>query len=150
MKFIAHLAPLLFLAQLRAEQVNLVEKGREAFQVWGCAVCHAIDKEDTSAKTGPSLYNLFQTIPRDREVLDSAGGGKLIVKADKKYFLNSVRNPASQLACAENGPTKGDAYPAAMPQFTAEVIADANLEVIWNYLRNSADEGKRGPDVVMG
>jgi hypothetical protein len=150
MKATLCLAPLLFVTQLHAEQVNLVEKGKEAFQVWGCAVCHAIDRDDVSVKTGPSLYNLFQTVPREREVLDAAGGGKLTVKADKSYFLSSVRNPASQLACVEKGPTKGEVYPAAMPQFTAEVIADANLEVIWNYLRNSAEDGKRGPDVVMG
>ena len=150
MKVIACLAPLIVFAQLRAEPVNLVEKGKDAFQVWGCATCHAISREDASVKTGPSLYNLFQTIPRDREVLDPATGGKITVKADKAYFLNSVRNPAGQLACAEKGATKGEAYPPVMPQFTAEVIADANLEILWHYLRNSAEEGKNGPEVVMG
>ncbi len=150
MKVIASLVPLLLLPQLHAEQVNLVEKGKEAFQVWGCATCHGVDPGDQSVKTGPSLYNLFQSPPRDHQVLDSTTNGKILLKADKEYFLNSVRKPAAQLACVEKGPTKGEAYPAVMPQFTAEVIADQNLEVLWHYLCNSADEGKRGPDVVMG
>jgi len=150
MKIAICLAPLLVLTTLRAEQVNLVENGKEAFQLWGCATCHAIDRDDQSIKTGPSLYNLFQTTPREREVANAATGSKVIIKADKDYFLNSVRNPTSQLACVEKGPTKGEAYPPVMPQFTAQVIADANLEVLWHYLRNSAEAGKNGPAVVMG
>jgi len=144
------LFPLLLVAQLRAEQINLVEKGKESFQVWGCATCHAIDRDDVSVKTGPSLYNLFQSTPRDREVFNPATGAKVTLKADKSYFLNSVRNPASQLACSEKGATKGEAYPAIMPQFTAEVIADDNLESLWHFLRYSAEDGKNGPAVVMG
>jgi hypothetical protein len=141
---------LLLAAPLQGEEANLVEKGKEAFQVWNCATCHAIDRDDVSVKTGPSLYNLFQNPPRDREVLVPATGSKATIKADKDYFLNSVRNPAAQLACAEKGQTKGEAYPPIMPQFTAEVITDANLESLWHYLRFSAESGKNGPAVVMG
>jgi hypothetical protein len=150
MKSAATLLSLLLLSPLYAEQANLVEKGRDAFQVWNCATCHAIDRDDVSIKTGPSLYNLFQTTPRDREVLVPATGGRIKVKADKEYFLNSVRNPASQLACSEKAPNKGEAYPPIMPQFTAEVITDANLEAIWHYLIHSSEPGKNGPAVVMG
>ena len=143
------LFPLLLLGTLSAEPVNLVEKGKEAFQLWGCATCHAIDPGDPSVKTGPSLYNLFQTIPRDREILNPATNAILPIKADKAYFLNSVRNPATQLACAEKGAIKGEAYPALMPQFTTDVLTDGNLEALWHYLRHAADDGRNGPAVVM-
>ena len=74
MNTLARLIPLVVLAPLHAEQVNLVQKGAEAFQVWGCATCHAIDKDDVSIKSGPSLYDLFQTEPRDREVVQAVVG----------------------------------------------------------------------------
>jgi hypothetical protein len=141
---------LLAAAPLQAEQVNLVQAGAEAYQLWGCATCHAIDKDDASIKSGPSLYNLFQTTPRDREVHDPSSNTKITLKADKDYFLNAVRNPARHLAYAEKGPTKGEAYPAIMPLFTAEVVSDANLEAIWHYLLNASENGKNGPAVVMG
>jgi hypothetical protein len=150
MKSIALLIPLAALTPIRAEQVNLVQKGAEAYQLWGCATCHAIDKDDVSIKSGPSLYDLFQNEARDREVTDPAGGKKAVVKADKAYFIDSVRHPATRMAVAEKGPTRGEAYPPVMPQFTAEVVSDANLEAIWHFLRHSAAEGKNGPAVVMG
>lgn len=149
MKSIVRLLPCLALAPLGAEQVNLVQKGEEAFQLWGCATCHAVDKDDVSIKSGPSLYDLFQNEPRQREVAD-AGGTRSKVAADKNYFIDSVRNPAGRLAIAEKGPTAGEAYPPVMPQFTAEVVSDANLEAMWHFLRHAAAEGKNGPAVVMG
>ena len=150
MKRLAPLATLALLTQLHAEEVNLVERGAEAFQLWGCATCHAIDKDDASIKSGPTLYNVFQNPARDRDVLDPATGNKITLKADKDYYLKSIRNPAEHLAFAESGPTKGEAYPPVMPQFTAEVVSDANLEAIWHYLLHAAEEGKNGPAVVMG
>jgi glucose/arabinose dehydrogenase len=150
MKRTAALAPLVLLAPLHAEQVNLVEKGAQAYQLWGCATCHAVDKNDASIKSGPTLYNVFQTPARDREVLDPATGEKITVRADKAYYLDSVRNPSKHLAYAESGPTKGEAYPPVMPQFTAEVVSDANLDAIWHYLATAAEPGKSGPAVVMG
>lgn len=150
MKTLARLIPFVALAPLHAEQVNLVQKGAEAYQIWGCATCHAIDKDDVSIKSGPSLYDLFHTAARDREVVEAAGGKKGPAKADKAYFIESVRNPAARLAVAEKGPSSGEAYPPVMPQFTAEVVSDANLEAIWHFLRHSAAEGKNGPAVVMG
>jgi hypothetical protein len=149
MKSITRLLPYLALAPLHAEQVNLVKKGEEAFQLWGCATCHAVGKDDVSIKSGPSLYDLFQTQPREREVA-GADGKKSKVAADKNYFIDSVRNPAPRLAVAESGPTRGEAYPPVMPQFTAEVVSDANLEAMWHFLRHAAAEGKNGPAVVMG
>ncbi|HBE23610.1 MAG TPA: hypothetical protein DDW21_09300, partial [Verrucomicrobiales bacterium] len=81
---------------------DLVAKGGEAFHVWGCAECHAVAKGDDSIKSGPSLYNLFTTEPRQREVAD-AEGHKRAIKADRVYFMNSVRNPGDDLAVAEVG-----------------------------------------------
>lgn len=150
MKVIPRLIPGLAFATLHAEPVNLVKKGEEAYQLWGCATCHAVAKDDLSIKSGPSLYDLFQTEPRSREVLDPASGKTITVPADKAYFIDSVRNPGPRLAIHEIGPTKGEAYPPVMPQFTAEVVSDANLEAMWHYLRHAAAAGKNGPAVVMG
>lgn len=133
---------------LQAQQVNLVEKGRETFQVWGCAECHVNSKGDNSIKSGPTLYNLFQTTPRARDVVD-ANEQKISLTADKNYFLQAVRKPAEHRAIAESGPTKGSAYPAIMPQFTPDLVTDAHLDAIWHFLRHAAEEGKNGPDVVM-
>jgi hypothetical protein len=132
-----------------AEPVDLVAKGGEAFHLWGCAECHAVAKGDDSIKSGPSLYNLFTTEPRQREVAD-AEGHKRAIKADRAYFMNSVRNPGDDLAVAEVGATKGTAYPPIMPKYVPEIVSDAALETIWHYLRHQAEEGKNGPAKVMG
>jgi hypothetical protein len=134
----------------QAEQVNLVEQGKQAFSTWGCAECHVSTKDDLSLKTGPSLYNLFQTIPRDRQVLQQATGKTVTFKADHDYFKNSVRNSMENLAIAESGATTGQSYPAIMPPFAVATVSEADLESIWHYLRHAADEPLRGPEVVMG
>lgn len=85
---------------------------------------------DASIKTGPSLYNLFLTDPRDREVIVSTTKKKATIKADLDYFKNSVRNSAKTLAIAETGRFKGAAYPAIMPQFVPQVVSDDDLESI--------------------
>jgi cytochrome c2 len=134
---------------LHAEQVNMVELGDKTFHLWGCSECHVSTKNDNSIKTGPSLYNLFTTTPREIEVLAGEGGKKTTVKADREYFLQSVRKPAEQLTISESGPTKGTAYGAIMPQFTVETVTDSDLEAIWHYLRHAADEPNAGPAAVM-
>ena len=133
-----------------AEQVNLVEQGKQAFSTWGCAECHVSTKDDLSIKTGPSLYNLFLTTARDREVMIPATGKNDTIKADHDYFINSVRNSGDSLAIAETGNTKGASYPAIMPRFVPELVSDSDLESIWHYLRHAADEPQSGPSVVMG
>ncbi len=35
----------------------------------GCSECHTVIKGNASNKTGPNLYGLFLTKPRDREVM---------------------------------------------------------------------------------
>ena len=139
----------LFLSPLGAQEIDYVAKGKETFGLWGCAECHVSTRDDNSIKTGPSLYNLFQLQPRDRAVNDATGKAQTI-KANKEYFLKSVRQPALHLAISESGPTKGTAYPAIMPQFTPALVSDADLEMIWHYLHHAADDGKNGPAKVMG
>lgn len=149
MKAITGMGLALSLFPLGAQEIDYVAKGKETFELWGCAECHVSTKADQSIKTGPTLYNLFQLTPRERTVND-ATGKPVTLKADKNYFVQSVRQPATHLAIAEAGPTKGTAYPAIMPQFTAALVSDADLDMIWHYLHHAADEGKNGPAKVMG
>jgi Cytochrome c len=135
---------------VHAEQVDLVAQGKQAFSVLGCAECHSSVKNDQSIKLGPSLYNLFLTTPRDREVLDPVSGKKIVIKADRDYFTKSIRNALENQSIAETGATKGQAYPPIMPQFTPAMASDKELESIWHYLRQAADEPQAGPAVVMG
>jgi len=131
------------------QEIDAVAEGKAAFEVYGCIVCHAVDKNDASIRTGPGLHGLFLSQPREREVLDSKTNGRRTVRADKPYYLESVRKASDILAIAENGPTKGAPYPAAMPLFTPEVLPDTAVENIWNYLRTLADAPQAGPATVM-
>jgi Cytochrome c len=149
MKYLWFGFALFFSMTALGEQVDLVERGKEAFSTWGCAECHVSVKDDASIKTGPSLYGLFLTEPRGREVLVPGSGAKVVVTADRDYFTKSVRYSQENLAIAEVGATKGEAYPAIMPLYTAAVVSDGDLESIWHYLRHAADEPQAGPTVVM-
>ena len=131
------------------EKFDAVAQGQEVFESMGCIVCHSTTKDDVSLKTGPNLFGLFLTEPREVETVEAASGKKRMVKADKAYFLNSVRKSWDELAVAESGETKGTAYPAIMPMFTVEVIPDADLESIWHYVRTMAEADKAGPATVM-
>lgn len=137
------------LSSLTAQEIDYVAKGKETFQLWGCAECHVNVKDDNSIKTGPALYNLFQLTPRERSVVD-ANGKTIIVKADEAYFMQSIRQPALHMAISESGPTKGTAYLPIMPQFPANLLSDSDLKMVWHYLHHASDEGKNGPAVVMG
>ena len=63
------------------QEIDAVVEGRKAFETYGCTVCHSIDKADKSFKTGPNLYGLFHTNPRNREVVSAASG---IITSSKK------------------------------------------------------------------
>ena len=139
---------LIALPVLAQEEVDAVAEGRQAFATYGCITCHVVDKDDNSLRTGPSLYGLFVNDSREREVSVPGTEGKKKVKADRSYYLDSVRKSTDVLAIAESGETKGAAYPAAMPMYTAEVISDQSVEHIFHYLRTLADEGQSGPRVV--
>ena len=139
-------APLSLAAQ---QEIDAVAEGKNAFEIFGCIVCHAVEKNDASVRTGPNLHGLFLSTPRQREIFDQAANTRRSVKADKTYYNESVRKASEHLAIAENGPTKGTPYPAAMPLFTTEVLSDSAVENIWHYLRTLADAPEAGPAKVM-
>ncbi|MED5472182.1 MAG: c-type cytochrome, partial [Verrucomicrobiota bacterium] len=133
---------------LAQQEIDAVIEGKKAFETYGCVVCHAIDKADKSFRTGPNLYGLFHTDPRDREVVSAASGIKVKVKADKNYFLTSVRKSWDVLAVAESGPTRGKPFPKIMPMYAKEVIPDQSIEYIWHYLRTLSPKAHAGPSIV--
>ena len=139
-------APLSLAAQ---QEIDAVAEGKNAFEIFGCIVCHAVEKNDASVRTGPNLHGLFLSTPRQREIFDQAANTRRSVKADKTYYSESVRKASEHLAIAENGPSKGTPYPAAMPLFTQEVLSDSAVENIWHYLRTLADTPEAGPAKVM-
>ena len=101
-------------------RLDLVRYGAETFQSLGCAECHSSIENDPATKTGPSLYGLFQKDPRSREIMEAAEQHRRTVKADLTYLDHAVRNPISELAIAETGPTKGEAYLPVMPPYPAD------------------------------
>ena len=136
MKILILLSFVIFVFEGSAQdEVNAVLEGKKAFETYGCMVCHAVNDTDKSVRSGPNLYSLFQNTPRDREVLSSASGIKVNVKANKTYYLNSVRKSWDVLATHESGPNKGQAFPKVMPMYSKEVITDQQVEFIWHYLR---------------
>ena len=130
------------------QEIDAVVEGRKAFETYGCTVCHSIDKADKSFKTGPNLYGLFHTNPRNREVVSAASGIKVTVKADKNYFMTSVRKSWDVLAVAESGPTRGNPFPKIMPMYAKEVIPDQSVEYIWHFLRTLSPKAQAGPSIV--
>lgn len=143
-------APLLLSLPARGQQdIDAVAEGKTAFEIYGCIVCHAVDKNDASLRTGPGLHGLFLKDPREREVLNSASNSRSKVKADKAYYMDSVRKAWDSLAIAESGPLKNTPYPAAMPLFTRETLSDEVVENIWHYLRTLADAPQAGPAQVL-
>lgn len=130
------------------KEVDAVVEGREAFETYGCAVCHAATKNDKSVRTGPNLYGLFLNQVREREVAHPDSGKRSKIKADKNYFTTSVRKSWDAIAVAESGETAGTPFPKIMPMYTGEIVPDQAVEYIWHYLRTLADQGQAGPAVV--
>ncbi len=129
------------------EQFDAVAHGKEVFSSMGCVECHVVEKDDNSMKTGPNLFGLFLTEARIREI--GPEGARKTVKADKAYFMNSVRQSWDELAVAERGPTKGTTYLQVMPQYGAEILPDQDLESLWHYLRTLTDKNQAGPAKVL-
>ena len=117
---------------LAQEEFNAVDEGKTVFSTMGCIECHVVARDDNSLKTGPSLYGLFTTTPRKREVGFTGKTDRKAMTADKSYFINSVRQSWDVLAVAEKGPTKGAAYLPVMPMYTSEIISDQDLESMWH------------------
>ncbi len=130
-------------------EVDAVAEGQKVYETYGCIVCHATAKGDQTVRSGPNLFGLFLNEPREREVAKPGAGERLKVKADKSYFMSSVRESWDALAVAEDGATKGQAFPQIMPKFAKEVIPDQALEYVWHYVRTLADAGQTGPPKVM-
>jgi hypothetical protein len=98
--------------------------------------------------TGPNLFGLIQAEPRAREVVEGEGH-RFSVKATRSYLLRSIRAPADQLAVAESGPTKGEAYLPVMPAYPREILDDQKIEAIGDYLATLNEPQSRGPVVRL-
>lgn len=129
------------------EQIDAVAEGKKIFESIGCSECHTVEKGDMSLKSGPNLYGLFLTEPRERKVV--VAGKEIMAKADRTYFDNSLRKSWDALAVAEVGPMKGTAFQPLMPIYVEELVSNEGLESLWHYLRTLADKEQSGPSEVM-
>jgi hypothetical protein len=105
------------------ELKDLVALGKETFTQLGCEACHLVEKDSAAVSTGPNLFGLFRNEARTREVVEGGEGHRFQVKANREYLHRSVREPMEQLAVAESGPTRGNAYLPIMP-----VVPEGNAE----------------------
>ncbi len=132
-----------------AELIDYVALGKETFESFGCNVCHSTTKNDPTVTTGPNLFGLFTSEPRSREVLEGGEGHCFTIKADSGYLHRSVRAPTDQIAVAEHGAKKGEAYPPIMPPFTAQVISDTQINAVGAYLATLNEPQNQGPVVQL-
>jgi mono/diheme cytochrome c family protein len=127
---------------------DLVAMGKELFTQVGCEACHRVEPNDAAVSSGPNLYGLIRTEPRNREVVEGEGH-RFQIKASREYLRSSVRAPADQLAVAEHGDTKGQPYLPVMPPFTKDVLSDAQIDAIGDYLATLNTGNSRGPVVRL-
>ena len=138
------------IAPLSAQkQIDLVAYGSEVFHTVGCAECHSEIKNDSSVKTGPGLYGLLQKEARKRDVLAGGEQHRQTIKADFKYFQQSLRDPHADLAIAEQGPKKGEAYLPVMPPYNKDFLSDFKVKALYQYLLTLNEDNQRGPDKLM-
>lgn len=131
------------------ELMDFVAQGKESFTALGCGACHAVGETDVSVKSGPNLFGLFGSTPRDREIIESAEGHRFTIKTDRTYLHNSVRSPNLQHAIYESGPKMGDAYLPIMPPYSKQVIADKQLDAIGAYLATLNERYQQGPVIKL-
>jgi hypothetical protein len=124
---------------------DLVALGKETFTQLGCEACHLVEKDSAAVSSGPNLFGLFRNETRTREVVEGGEGHRFQVKAGREYLHRSVRAPADQLAVAESGPTLGQPYLPVMPPFTKDILSDAQVDAIGDYLATLNDPANRGP-----
>lgn len=124
--------------------VDTVALGKETFESVGCSACHLVENSDTAVSSGPNLFGLFRAEPRTREV-EEGEGHRFQVKVGREYLHRSVRTPTAQLAVGESGAKRGEAYPPAMPPFNKEVLSDAQIDAIGDYLATLNQPAQRGP-----
>ncbi len=130
------------------ELVDSVALGKETFHAVGCEACHLVEPGSTAVSSGPNLFGLMRTEPRMREVAEGEGH-RFQIKAGREYLHRSVRAPADQLAVAESGPTRGQAYLPVMPAFPKEILSDRQIDAIGDYLATLNVPGERGPVVRL-
>lgn len=128
-------------------EIDAVAAGKKVFETVGCSECHTVTKGDPSHKTGPNLFGLLLTTPRDRKV--TIAGKETTIKADRAYFERSLRQAWDELAIAEQGPTAGTAYLPIMPNYVKELVSDEDMESVYHYLRTLAEGAEQGPAKVM-
>ncbi len=128
-------------------EVDAVAAGKKVFETVGCSECHTVTKNDPSNKTGPNLFGVFLTTPRERKVM--MAGKETVVKADRAYFERCLRKSWDELAIGEQGPMKDVAYTAIMPNYVKELVSDDDLDSVFHYLRTLAEGADQGPAQVM-
>ncbi|EIK43354.1 hypothetical protein O59_003752 [Cellvibrio sp. BR] len=131
------------------ELVDFVALGKETFGAVGCNACHLVSADDSGVSTGPNLYGLFKREPRNREVVEGGEGHRFTVKADRQYLHRSLREPEAQLAIAESGAKKGEAYLPIMPAFSAQVLSDVQIDAIGDYLATLNIPAEQGPAIKL-
>ncbi|MDF3012752.1 MAG: hypothetical protein K0Q78_956, partial [Cellvibrio sp.] len=131
------------------ELVDFVALGKETFESVGCNACHLINKNDAGVSTGPNLYGLFKREPRNREVVEGGEGHRFTIKADRQYLHRSLRAATDQLAVAESGAKKGEAFMPIMPAFSAQVLSDVQIDAIGDYLATLNDLHDQGPAIKL-
>ena len=131
------------------ELIDFVAMGKDSFESVGCNVCHSVDAANTQSTTGPNLYGLFELIPRDREIIEGGENHHFTIKADRNYLHSSIRTPAAQLAIAEQGSAKGQAYQPIMPTFSKQVLSDQQVDAIGAYLATLNPAWQQGPVVQL-
>ncbi len=129
--------------------VDFVALGKETFESVGCNACHSTIKNDSGVSTGPNLYGLFKREPRDREVVEGGEGHRFTIKADRQYLHRSIRSATDQLAIAESGAKKGEAFLPIMPAFSAQVLSDIQINAIGDYLATLNDLHDQGPVIKL-
>jgi mono/diheme cytochrome c family protein len=130
------------------ELKDLVAMGKELFTQVGCEACHRVEPNDAAVSSGPNVYGLFRAEPRTREIVEGEGH-RFQVKASREYLHRSVRAPADQLAVSESGENKGQPYLPVMPPYARDVLSDAQLDAIGDYLATLNPVRDRGPVVKL-
>jgi hypothetical protein len=92
---------------------------------------------------------LFKREPRDREIVEGGEGHRFTIKADRQYLHRSIRAATDQLAIAESGAKKGEAFLPIMPSFSAQVLSDLQINAIGDYLATLNDLRDQGPTIKL-
>ncbi len=133
----------------REQLVDFVAQGEALYRGLGCASCHSTVEGDPSVRTGSNLFGLFTQPPRDREIAVGADGDRFTVRADRSYLHRSIRDPDSELAIAESGGRRGQAYPAIMPTYGEDMLSDNQIDAIGAYLLTLNHLPQQGPVVRL-